>query len=45
MVSAREKIGRYNDTSTKATKTPINTMITGSISDRVAVMRVLTSSS
>ena len=43
--SASEKIGRYSDTSTKPTKTPITIIISGSIRLKLAVTRVATSSS
>ena len=43
--SAREKIGRYKDTSTKATKIPMQIMMAGSTRLRIAVTRVETSSS
>jgi len=45
IVSAREKIGKYRDTRTKATNAPMKIMITGSINARVAVIFVFTSSS
>ena len=45
IVSASEKIGRYNAINTNATKHPMKIMMAGSISDRAAVMRVFTSSS
>ncbi len=45
MESAREKIGRYREISTKATKIPMMIMITGSIKLSAAVTRVATSSS
>src|SRR5579883_1619229 len=45
IVSARLKIGRYNEISTNATKQPITIMIAGSTSESVAVIFVFTSSS
>src|SRR5664279_5584611 len=45
MVSANENIGRYREISTKATKQPMKIMMAGSTSERVAAMRVFTSSS
>src|ERR1035437_9132754 len=45
IVSAREKIGRYIAINTNATKPPITIMIAGSISERLAAILVLTSSS
>src|ERR1039458_282913 len=45
IVSAREKMGRYSAISTNATKPPITIMMAGSMSDRLAAILVLTSSS
>jgi hypothetical protein len=44
-VSAKEKIGKYSATNTNVTNPPMQIMMAGSISDSVAVIRVLTSSS
>ncbi len=44
-VSANEKIGKYSATNTKVTKHPMKIMMAGSISDKLAVIRVFTSSS
>ena len=45
MESANEKIGKYSDINTKATKIPMKIMIAGSIRLRAAVVWVATSSS
>jgi hypothetical protein len=43
--SAKEKMGRYKETSTKATKMPMQIMMAGSTKLSIAVTRVETSSS
>jgi hypothetical protein len=45
IVSASEKIGRYREIRTKATKIPMKIMIAGSIKLSAAVVRFATSSS